>query len=275
MRVSAVPEKPRLLVASEIERGTFFRRFRLALLLVVTVSAAYVALDLAAARGVSDLRLLDAGKLAAIVLIFLLGVRGLFNLVRGLTTRSEAARFYDQGFVWSRGKSSAKYAWHDLVSFRDSTRGLYFRRRPIFQTGALTLRMKDGKSYRFGGRFGDTRPCAKAVRRYAAYVTGIRLGRSLRAGKTVALGRRLTVYPAGVDTGKHIIPWDALDIRHTGHRLTVRQRVKGKWQVIQTYNTRRIDNVGGFLELAAETIRIHQPDRRKAEAQKAAAGVLE
>jgi alanyl aminopeptidase len=38
----------------------------------------------------------------------------------------------------------------------------------------------------------------------------------------------------------------------------------GKWKTVRSYNTRRLDNVGGFLELTAETIQIHQPERRKA-----------
>ncbi len=264
MTSSAIREKPKLLYAAQVKRGRYFRRFLRALLLVVLAGAAYWALVVASARGLADLRLLDAGQLVAVVLMFLLSVRGLYNLVRALTTRTESVQFYDQGLVWSRRGESVKYAWQDLRAFRDSTGGLYLRRWPVFQTGALTLRMHDGSLYTFNGRFGDTRPCAKAIRRYAAYVTGIQMGRKLRSGKKTELGRQLSIEPSGVDTGKGVVPWEALDIRRDGTRLIVRQKADGKWRTVRRYDTRRLDNVGGFLELAAETIQIHQPGRRKA-----------
>ncbi len=268
MTAPAIREKPKLLYAAQVKRGRYFRLFLRALLLIVLVGAAYWALDVAAARGLADLRLLDIGKLVAVALIFLLGVRGLYNLIRALTIRSESVQFYDQGIVWTRRGESARYAWGDLRALRDSTGGVYLRRWPLFQTGALLLRMHDGSLYRFNGRFGDTRPCARAVRRYAAYVTGIQMGRKLRSGKKTELGRNLSIEPAGVDTGKVVVPWDALDVRRAGTRLTIRQKVGGKWRAVRRYNTRRLDNVGGFLELAAETIQIHQPNRRKASTSK-------
>lgn len=275
MTNSALREKPRLIYAAQVRRRRFFRRFLRVLLLVVLVVGAYWALGVASARGLADLRLLDAGQLVAVVLIFLLSVRGLYNLIRALTTRSESVQFYDQGLVWTRGSDSHKYAWHDLRAFRDSTGGVYLRRWPLFQMGALTLRMHDGSIYTFNGRFGDTRPCAKAVRRYAAYVTGIQMGRKLRSGKKTELGRSLSIEPSGVDTGKVVVPWDALDIRREGTRLIIRQKADGKWRTVRRYNTRRLDNVGGFLELAAETIQIHQPGRRKAAASKETADTLD
>lgn len=256
-------EKPKLIMGVSIQRGRYWKQFLRALLLVVVVAAAYFALDEAARRGLVEARWLDIGRMAAVVLIVLLAVRGLFNLIVGFFRRNETVRFYDQGFVWTRGKQQYKYAWHQLERYREGTRGIYLLGRwPLLQWGANVFTMADGTVFNYNHRFGDTRPCTEAVRRYTAYVTGVRMGRTLRGEQPVKLHPRLTVLPTGLETRKQDIHWSDADVRMEGGRLVIRSRGEdGRFRVVARYPRHKVDNVGGFLELASSTIRNYQPER--------------
>jgi len=255
-------EKPRLIYGVSIRRKRYFSRFARALFLVLVVVAAYFALGEAAARGLANPLLLDVGRLAAVVLAGLLSVRGLYNLVMGLARRSESLRIYDKGLLWSRRGQKHKYAWHQLVAYREGARGLYLARWPLVQWGSNTFVMADGQRFRYGQRFGDTRVGAEAVRRYAAYVTGVRMGQALRSEQPVKLHPRLTIYPTGIESGKVDIHWSEADVQLDGDRLVIRRlEPDGRFKTVARYAQREVENVGGFLELADATIRNHQPDR--------------
>jgi hypothetical protein len=188
------PDSPRLVFAADIRRGFAFNRFLRSVVLVLTAAGAYIALGEAEARGLGSPLALDIGKLASVVLGGLMSVRGLYQLVRSILYPGEAVRFYDKGFVWRKGGKQHKYGWHELLTFREGANGLYlFGRLPLVQWGAHTLTMTDGVKLKYTGRFGDVRPFPKAVRRYAAYVTGVQMGRALRADIPVNLHRRLTI----------------------------------------------------------------------------------
>lgn len=255
-------EKPRLIYGASVRRKRYFSRFLRALLLLGVVAAAYFALDEATARGLANPLLLDIGKLAAVMLAGLLSVRGLYNLVMGLVRRSESLRIYDKGLLWSRGGQKHKYAWHQLAAYREGTRGLYLVRSPLLQWGRNTFVMADGQRFRYDHRFGDTRIGSEAVRRYAAYVTGVRMGQTLRSDQPVKLHPRLTIYPTGIETGKGDIHWSEVDVQLDGDRLLIRRlEPDGRFKTVARYAQRDVDNVGGFLELADATIRNYQPDR--------------
>ncbi len=255
-------DKPRLIYGASVRRKRYFNRFGRALFLVLVVAAAYLALGEAAARGLAQPLLLDIGRLAAVLLGGLLSVRGLYNLVMGLARRSESLRVYDKGIVWSRGGRQHKYAWHQLAAYREGVRGLYLARWPLVQWGSNTLVMADGQQFRYGQRFGDTRVGAEAMRRYAAYVTGVRMGQTLRAEQPVKLHPRLTVYPTGIESGKHDIHWSEVDVQLDGDRLVIKRlEPDGRFKTVSRYPQHEVDNVGGLLELADATIRNHQPDR--------------
>lgn len=258
-------EKPRLIYGASVRRKRYFSRFVRALFLVLVVAAAYLALVEASARGLANPLLLDAGKLTAVVLAGLLSVRGLYNLVMGLARRSESLRIYDKGLLWARGGQKHKYAWHQLAAYREGTRGLYLARWPLMQWGSNTFVMADGQRFRYGQRFGDTRIGTEAVRRYAAYVTGVRMGQALRSEKPVKLHPRLTLYPTGIETGKADIHWSEADVQLDGDRLVIRRlEPDGRFKTVARYRQREVDNVGGLLELAEATIRNYQPDRFRA-----------
>lgn len=256
-------DKPRLIYGITIRRGRFFKRFLRAVFLVLVVAGAYLALAEAARRGVVDLRLLDIGQMVAILLAGLLAVRGLYNLFLALTRRSESVRFYDKGFVWSRKGQDHKYPWHQLTTYREGSRGIYLLGRwPLAQWGANTLTMADNTVFRFTGRFGDTRPCADAIRRYTAYVTGVRMGRTLRSEQAIKLHPKLIIYPTGIESGKYEIHWSEVDVKFENGRLIIRRLgPDGKFKTVGRYARHGVDNVGGFLELSSTTIRNYQPER--------------
>jgi hypothetical protein len=255
-------DKPRLIYGASVQRKRFFTRFLRALFLLLVVAGAYWALGEAARRGLANPLLLDIGQLVAIVLGGLLAVRGLFNLIMGLFRRSESVRFYDKGLLWTRGSEKYKYAWHQLVAYREGAHGAYLARWPLVQSGSNTLVMADGQRFTYDHRFGDTRVGSEAVRRYAAYVTGVHMGRTLRSEQSVKLHPRLTVYPTGIESGKHDIHWSELDVALEGDRLVIRRmEPNGRFKTVSRYSQRDVDNVGGFLELAESTIRNHQPER--------------
>jgi hypothetical protein len=255
-------EKPRLIYGASIQRGRFFKRFLRAAFLVLVVAGAYLALVEASARGLADPLLLDIGMLAAILLAGLLSVRGLYNLVMALARRRESVRIYDQGIVWTRGNQKFKYAWHQLVSYREGTRGIYLARWPLFQWGQNRFMMADGQRFRYNQRFGDTRAGSDAARRYAAYVTGVHMGRTLRAEQAVKLHPKLTIYPTGIEAGKQDVHWSEADVQLDGDRLIIKRlEPNGRFKTIGRFPQRDVDNVGGFLEVAEATIRNYQPER--------------
>lgn len=255
-------DKPRLIYGASIRRKSYVKRCLRALLLTVVVAAAYLALEEAARRGLADPLLLDVGRLVAVVLAGLLAVRALYNLALTLARRSETVRMYDKGIVWTHAGQQHKYAWHQLETYREGARGLYLARWPLVQWGANTLTMTDGTRFRYNHRFGDTRPGTEAARRYADYVTGVRMGRALRSERAVKLHRRLTVYPTGIESGRHEIHWSEVDVRMAGNRLEIRRLdKKGRFKTVSRYARHQVDNVGGLLDLTGATMANHQPQR--------------
>jgi hypothetical protein len=139
---------------------------------------------------------------------------------------------------------------------------LYLRNRPVLQWGADRMVMSDGKVFKVTGAQGNTRQFDKASGRYVWKVTGMKIARALREDQPVSLSRNLVIYPGGVRAGKHEIHWSELDVEVKGSRLFVRKiQPNGKRKTVKRYNTHKIDNIGGFMELATSTIINHQPER--------------
>jgi len=255
-------EKPKLVYRFEVRRSQFFRRFMWSLLATVGVIGAFTAVSIAAERDVSDFRLLDVGKIVAIVLGAYFFIRGMFNLWLAIFRRSEMIRFFDKGFIWTRGKKTDKYSWGDLEVYIQGSHGLYFRNRPLFQWGANRLEMSDGRVFKLTGAQGNMRQFDKGVRRFIWRVTGTKISRTIRNEQPVNLSRDLVVFPGGVRAGKHEIHWSDLDVAVKGSRLYIRQLdAKGSFKTVKRYNIHRLKNVGGFMELAHTTIQNHQPER--------------
>jgi hypothetical protein len=248
---------PKLLFEVVVERRRYARRALLLLLLVASMGAWY-ALGQDRAHALVDSRLLDVGRLVAAAIMALAGLRAVINLVLLLRRPTEVIRFYNRGFVWERGGQVQRYSWSKLKSFREGHRGIYRRNRPVVQWGALTLVMLDNRVFRLRPRHGDLRHLARAIRPYAAEVTGIRLGRQLRQERAVRIHPRLIVWPGGLQVGKQEFPWKDLNVRVKDHRLIIRAKDKGKVRTVARLNTSRIDNLGGFMELATTTIKTHR-----------------
>ncbi len=255
-------QKPRLLFAATIERQLYWRRFRLALILLLTVLAAWAALEVVSLRG--DITIppntLDIGRLAAVFVTGLLLVRLLVHFWRWRTRHDEQIKIYDQGFSWLRKGQTHKYSWNKLVTLREAGRGIYLGKRPLVQWGSYRLTMTDKQVFVFKPYHGDMRAFIRAVRPYAADVTGTRMGRILRQEKPVRLHPQLVAWPGGLAVGKKELHWSLLDVEQKGDKLIIRARnpKNGKYQTVRRFPVSRVDNAAGFVELATTTIENHR-----------------
>ncbi len=266
----AVPRKPKLLFSAVIERKRYIRRGLWSLLAAAAAVGAALALEVAAGQGVIDTTLQTVGLAAGLAATVFFGLRAALNLWYALRRRTERLRFFDKGFAWEQGGTTYKYRWSQLVTFREGGRGIYFGQRPIIQWGAYRLTMQGGRIFRVTPAHGDLRKFGAAVRRYAAHYTGIRMSRILRDKEgSVKLHRRLVLWPGGIEIGRAEIPWSELAINLRNTRLVVQRRdaKTGRFRTFRSFDARRIDNVGGLLELAEVTIQNH----RRAQFSQAAA----
>jgi hypothetical protein len=258
----AIPQKPKLLYQSVIERRKFIRRFVWSLLATVAAIGAGLALNEAADRGLVDANVVQVGSIASLVVIILFGLRALVNLWRSLRQRTETLRIFDKGIVLQTRKGDQKIGWSQVTAFREGGNGIYLGKRPLVQWGGHRLKLQTGKVFKVTGKYGDLRQLGAILRRYAAHVTGIQMGQTLRAEKPVKLNRSLTVWPGGVEVGKQEIPWSEVEVQLKNSRLTIlRKNAKGKFKPVRQYNVKQVDNVGGFMEIATGTIRNHQRER--------------
>lgn len=248
----------KLLFEVTIDRRKYWRRFRFLLIILLMAVLAWFALPRAAARAAVDPRVLAVGQLAAAVIILLASVRGLINLIRWRSRPNETLRFFNKGFTWERAGDTAKYSWNRLQTFREGGRGLYIGKQPLVQWGVHTLVMADKRTFKLRPRHGDLRQMARAIRPYAAEVTGTYMGRRLRQDKPVRLHPRLVAWPGGLQVGKQEYPWGALNVAVERGSLVIRAKDNGKVRTVRRFDTHTIDNLGGFMELATTTIRNHR-----------------
>ena len=258
-----VLNKPRLIFSAEISRRPFIRRFLWWLLASVAAAGAAVALTYASDRHVTDSSLLVVGQVVAILVVVLGLLRALANLLVGLRRKNETLRFYDRGFVWIRGKDEYKYNWNQVVSFREGIHTITLFGRLIAQRGAHELKMRDGKVFRLTGVYGDMRMFAKAVRPIIADVTGERIARIIRdQNRSVRLNNKLGIWGGGIIAGKHKIPWSQLDVNVRKGKLVIsRLNEAGKFKRVATFNAHEINNLGGFMDVAQNSMRHFQPKR--------------
>ncbi len=264
-------EKSRLIFQRDIKRGRSVRRFFRQVLGFAATLGAYFAISEGAARGLIDGLALDVGRLAAILLGALFVVRAVVYLFYALTRRSEELRFYTKGFVWVRGDESFKYPYPEVIRYREGGRGVYIGMRPLLQWGAHTLEMRDGTIFKVKPYHGSLKRFADRVRPHTAYVTAIQIGQTLRSGQPVQLHPDLTVYPGGVQIGKREVRWIEMAVIMRRQSLIIKSYnpKRKKFQRVKRYWIPRVDNVGGFYDLAQGTIRNHR-ERKVAPAQRPA-----
>jgi hypothetical protein len=256
--VARTLRNPKRLFEVTIERRPYLRRLLRALIILLATSLAWVALNLASERVEVDVLALEIGKLAAVIIMLLAGIRAVVNLVRWRNRPDETLSFFDRGFIWERNGEKYQYRWEKLRTFREGGHAIYRGKRPVIQWGHHTLEMTDGRVFRLVPRHGELRQLARAIRPYAAEVTGIRMGRRLRQEKPVRVHPRLVVWPGGLQIGKEELPWSVLNVTVRGSRLIVQAKQNGKVRTVGRFATNRVDNLGGFMELATATIRNHR-----------------
>ena len=252
-------DKPRLIFETQVERRHYWRRFRRSFIIAVCSLLAWVALHVTRSRGIVGGIALDIGWLVAMVLFALSLVKVVVNLTRWRTRPNEAVRLFTQGFAWERNGAKHQYSWNKLRTFREGGRGIYFRKQPLIQWGALTLTMADGSVFKFMPRHGNLQQIARIIHPYAAEVTGIRMGRRLRQEKPVRVHPALVVWPGGLQVGKKEYPWQVLSVGVKRNKLVIRAKENGKVRTVRRYNIHSVDNLGGFVELATTTIQTHRP----------------
>ncbi|MFN8531708.1 MAG: hypothetical protein U0670_24140 [Anaerolineae bacterium] len=268
MAVEPLPdEKNRLVFQYASKRGRYIRAFLRQLLAFAAAVGAYFAIGIAAQRAEIDPRVVDVGKLVAVILGGLLVIRGAWFLFLAFTRPTEDMRFYTRGFIWQRGKETYKYPYPEVVRYRESGRGLYVGMRPIVQWGAHVIEMRDGKVFRVKPYHGSLRRFADRVRAPIAHVTAVQIGQKLREGRSVQLHRKLIVYPTGIEIGRREIGWGEMGVAIKGNRLIIRRadRKRNKMVRVKSFWIPAVDNVGGFNDLAQGTIRNHR-ERRAAPA---------
>jgi hypothetical protein len=265
--MSSMFDPPKLLFQAEMRRRPHWRRLPILLLGVGGAAGAYWALAYAGRRGIAvDGLLLNVGKMLAVILAGYLTVLAGLALYRGLSRRHERIKIFDKGFSWRKRGRVYKHRWSEVNALREGAGGIYLGKRPLLTWGAHRLHMDSGSHFTFTAAHGDPRRFIAAVRRPVAHLTGTRMARTLREEEPVVLCKGLTVYPGGVEARKREIPWSKLNVRIRNGRLLIQQlAAKGKFKTVARYPVSRIDNLGGFMELAHTTIRNHQRERFKGE----------
>jgi hypothetical protein len=255
-------KKPKLLFQAVVTKQPYRKRFWFSVLIIAATLGAWYALDMAGKRGLVDMRLTDIGWLAAAAIVALMTVRAFLSLFRIITRKNETLRFFDRGFSWIRGDQKYQYSWAKVDVFREGANGIYLGKRPLVQWGVHTLTMSDGQVFKVTPVYGNLRRFARVVRPYIAEATGVQMARALREYQSVQLHRKLTVWSGGIEIGKREIPWSGLNVGLEKSRLVIQAKDgKGKFKTVKRYNMRKVDNVGGFVELATSTIRNHQRER--------------
>jgi len=128
--------------------------------------------------------------------------------------------------------------------------------------GAHELTMRDGKTFTFTARNGDTDRFAKSVRKQIAEVTGTAMGRALRNNKSVQLHPKLIVATGGLVAAGDKIPWSRVDIKKQGNKLEILKLERdGQFKRVHQYPVHQLENLPGFLDLADSLVRNHQPQR--------------
>lgn len=253
-----------------VSRRSYTRRVVWLLGSVLAVALAWLALEFVrnSGEGVDGL-LLDVGQFVALALIVVQMVRLLWNLLRGLFTRSEEAKFYNRGFIWERGRrrgdfGRSKYRWAQVRTFHEGARPLRVFGRPLMWRGAQVLTMSDGTVFRFTARHGDPHEFARVIRPYIAEATGAMIGHALRNGKAVRLHPELALMSRGIVAGEHKIPWSRVDVRSHNGRIVIRKRGGGgDFETVKTFQQHEVANVPGLMDIAQTTMRNHQSRRER------------
>jgi len=254
--------KPKLLFQAQTNRSQYVRRFMWTLLGLVASVAAYLALEFALGEGESVEELLRIGSGLSVIVAGAFFIRMGVYLYRALTTTTETIRVFSAGFTWERGGERYKYSWPQVRTFREGARPVKFLGRRLSTRGAQELIMRDGKTFAFTARHGDTDRFAKAMRRQIGEVTGTIMSRTLRNNKSVQIHPKLVIATGGLVADGDKIPWSRVDIKKQGNKLEILKLERdGQFKSVRKYPIHQVDNLLGFLDLADSLVRNAQPQR--------------
>lgn len=257
-------DQPKVLFYGEVRRGRYLRNLIWSLLTFFATVGTYYALNVVTREAESrpDVAVLDAGMLAAAVLGIIAAVRALVALARYVGVPTETVKVVRKGIVWTRRDETSRYKWANLRRYRRGARTLSLFGRPLLHYGTHDVTMKDGRVLSVGGRHGDPHVFDRVVQPIVAEMTGTRISRALREGRSIKLGKTLRITPDGVQAGRKLLGWREVDVLVRGNMLLVR-RVKenGKFKTVKRYALHNLHNVAGFLDVAESVIQNYQPAR--------------
>jgi len=251
-------EPPRLLFESQTRRRPHIRRALWSLLaalsgLTLVFAFEYVSRPLALPDTLSAV-----GKLFALAVFAVFGVRAVFALGRARRTTTESFKFFDKGFVWKRGQQAPqKYSYHQLVSWREA-----YTVNRWGQRGAMVFKTKDGQTYRITPAHGRLNTYADMLRPILSELFGTRMARALRDGQTVRVHPKLFLAEQGIKADGQAVRWRDADVSVRQDKLVISKRNKnGRFTPIATLRLKDVENIGGFLDAAMGAIQSHQPER--------------
>ncbi|MFZ4814259.1 MAG: hypothetical protein ACOYL5_06980 [Phototrophicaceae bacterium] len=259
-------DKPERVYATKIERKNYARRVRFGLLTALAGGGVWLMLSLQRVRdgipptfgwlGVA----LGVGQLVAALVLAVGLIRWVANVVYWFRRRDETLLFYDQGFVWNKGKNEAKYSWNALKSVRVRVDNRQLFGRTWFQSGAVTFTMRDGSVFRFTPIHGNVEEFLVKVEPHIAAVQGTRYGQLLRDGKGFQVHPNIAVTPEGIVLDKKTrLGWKTLQVSREPERITFAQLdAEKRPRIVSHYPIHEIDNVGGFMELVETTTENYQ-----------------
>jgi hypothetical protein len=267
-QASAYRNEPQVIYKAQVSRQPYRRGLRYGLLLVLAgIGVWYMVMLPNVAGGQNPFIsptiqrvVLAVGQIVAGVIV-VIGVGRMVVFIALLVLRKpERVIFYDEGFVWEvRGKRH-KYPWRAVKTVYEDPHAWFFRGKPRLQWGHITLKMRDGQTFRFTAAHNSLLQFLQRVRPYYASEQGTRMGQLLRLNKTFHVHEKLQVVPAGlIIDNKKQVKWQNLKLDMTERDLIIRQVApNGDIQKVRSFPLKQIRNLGGFIEVTESTIETFQ-----------------
>lgn len=274
-QTNALDQAPELVFRGGVQRETYVKRWRWALVAMIAGGGIWYILTLPlvsdAIKNTAYLPItaqaviLNMGQVIGALVVLFAGGRFAINLVYASRRKTQRMKFYDRGFVWERDGETHKYSWNAVKTVREFPGELKIAGRVVRHTGGVTLKMRDGTVFTFTPIHGNVRDLIRRVSPYYAEEIGIRMGQAIRMGKTIQIHPQIAFAEQGLRIGDKTLSWARVNLDMTDDErdlLINRFDKQGNIKPVVSIPTAEIDNLGGFLEIATTTIENHQRETR-------------
>lgn len=266
--MSAEPAPDRAIFSFEWRRRRALRRAWLNVFVAGLLFGLFVALGYWPALQVPDAApWLRLAQTVAVVVAAMFTVRAVFNLGRAMLRRTQVAHFSREGFAWQVDETVHRYRWEKLARYRTGARTWRIFGIPVRRFGSHRLTMNDKRTFTLHHGITSPKKFDTAVGPVISEALGVKMADTLRSGQAVRLHPGLMVSKAGVIVFKGRkkigIKWAQADVKVAGGQLVIGTAGKnGRFKTVRRYPAHRVDNLGGFLDLAEVMLTAHQPNRR-------------